>query len=210
MTSAQDDFGVITDTIVNGGGGVNVYNYRIFGSYDRTNLNTYFNYPEVQAKYCTRGTRFGDRTWSKSSGMVYNNMSRYDFMDTVAQNVSNVLNSGSLPMMFYNGQDDIICNSPSTQTWMSKLSWVGQDGFYNANSQPWVLNNGTHAGFYKNYGPLTYVTVNKAGHMAPGDQIEATTEMLRRFMAGSKNWTAPFYGEAKFDETNFLVKTDMN
>ena len=219
MTNALTDFDNLLNTITVGGGNVNVYNYRIFGSYDFDNLTTYLNASTTQARYCTRGTRLGDKTWSSGSDAVYANMSYYDFMNTVAENITNILNSNTIPMIFYNGQDDIICNSPSTQTWIAKLPWSGQQAFYNAPPQPWILNNGTHGGFAKNYGPLTFAVVNKAGHLAPMDQIEATTEMLRRFIGGSTNWTAPFYGSSKphdkatvqmFDENEFLLKKDFN
>eukprot|EP00331_Platyophrya_macrostoma_P013160 CAMPEP_0176425242 /NCGR_PEP_ID=MMETSP0127-20121128/11283_1 /TAXON_ID=938130 /ORGANISM="Platyophrya macrostoma, Strain WH" /LENGTH=524 /DNA_ID=CAMNT_0017806387 /DNA_START=131 /DNA_END=1705 /DNA_ORIENTATION=- len=214
MKAALDDFDIITGTLVNGSGQANVYNYRIYGPYNNTNLITYLNYPETQKSYCIRGSRLGNRNWTKTSDLVHESMSAYDFMNTVAANVSNILNS--IPVMFYNGQDDIICNSPSTQTLLSKLEWTYQNEFYTAKPQVWYMNNGTHAGFAKNYDNLTYVTVNAAGHLAPMDQIVSTTEMLRRFIGGNKNWTAPYNPTTPsaetlfFDEDEFLIKANMN
>ena len=36
-------FGKITDLIQEASGGVNIYNYRIFGNYDFSNIITYLN-----------------------------------------------------------------------------------------------------------------------------------------------------------------------
>jgi len=43
----------------------------------------------------------------------------------------------------------------------------------------------------KNHAALTFVVVDKAGHLVPYDQPYAAYEMVRRFINGDKNWTAP-------------------
>ena len=70
--------------------------------------------------------------------------------------------------MIYNGQDDIICNTPGTENWISKLQWEGAADFENADHHPW-FNNEDCVGMSKVSGNLTFVVVNKAGHMVPRD-----------------------------------------
>ena len=68
--------------------------------------------------------------------------------------------------MIYNGQDDIICNTPSTENWINKLEWSGADGFRNSEYFPWKVNNET-VGTHKSYQNFAFTVVNKCGHMVP-------------------------------------------
>jgi serine carboxypeptidase 1 len=70
--------------------------------------------------------------------------------------------------MIYEGQDDIICNTPCTENFIDKLDWAGSDDFRNADYNPWMENKAT-VGTHKVGGNLTFVVVNKAGHMVPRD-----------------------------------------
>jgi len=188
MTAALADFDGVCGTIVTKGGNLNIYNFRDFGDYNQTALIGYLNSPQAQNKYCTRGSRFGNYTWDTVDQVtVYPNMSYYDFMNTVTPALIHTLEN--IPVMLYNGQDDIICNSPSTQNWISKLQWPGQQQFYDAEPQIWKLSNGTHAGWAKNYDKLTFVLVNKAGHMVPADQLDSSIDLVRRFIGNVGNWS---------------------
>jgi len=59
-----------------------------------------------------------------------------------------------------------------------------------------LLPNGTNAGLRKtvqnygtNGGSFTFAIINKAGHLAPYDQINSTIDMVNRFIQNSSNWT---------------------
>ncbi len=87
--------------------------------------------------------------------------------------------------MIYNGQDDIICNTPCTENFIDKLdTWAGQDDFRGATRYPWTENNNT-VGMYKTGGNLTFVVVNKAGHMVPKDQLYNSIQMMQRWVNGT-------------------------
>jgi len=45
--------------------------------------------------------------------------------------------------MIYNGQDDIICNTPSTQNWINNLDWESSEIFFDSDLQPWKEFNTT-------------------------------------------------------------------
>ena len=73
-----------------------------------------------------------------------------------------------MPVLIYNGQDDIICNTPSTENWINELEWPDDADFYNFNRLPWMENNQT-VGMYKGSDNFWFVVVNKAGHLVPMD-----------------------------------------
>ena len=175
------------DAITSYGGGLNVYNFRDFGDYDFSNLVTFFNDADTVKRYNVDPSVAGH--FQDINTDVYAALST-DFMQSVADRVAYIAESG-LPTMFYNGQDDIICNTPSVQNWIGEMEWSGQNGFYQSNFNVWVYANGTNAGLQKNYNNFSFVIVNKAGHLSPMDQIDTTTEMVRRFVTGQTNWTLP-------------------
>lgn len=180
-------FGNMLDTITNSGGGLNVYNFRDFGGYDFGDISDFLNQPDTCTRYNIPSNVCGQ--FQSENMNVYEALIN-DFFVGVVPAIQNILNN-SLPIMFYNGQDDIICNSPNQQNWISNVSWAYQSQFYNQGFDVWIYQNGTIAGLHKQTQNLTFVIVNKAGHLAPYDQINTTTEMLRRFTSGSTNWTNP-------------------
>jgi len=66
---------------------------------------------------------------------------------------------------------------------------IGSQNYYDAELNVWLLPNGTNAGLRKNTGNFTFAIVNKAGHLAPYDQINSTIDMVNRFIQGDSNWT---------------------
>lgn len=188
--AAQSDFDNVMDLITSYGGGLNVYNFREFGDYDFSPMIKFMNDEDTIKRYNVDPSVAGQFTDVNMN--VYAALSE-DFMQSVAQNVSFVANNG-LPIMFYNGQDDIICNTPAVQNWITNLPWAGQNGLYQTPFNVWIYENGTVAGLQKNYNNFYFVIVNKAGHLSPMDQIETTSEMIQRFVNKQTNWTQPLYG----------------
>jgi len=66
---------------------------------------------------------------------------------------------------------------------------IDDEGYYNSNLQVWLLPNGTNAGLHKAYKNFEFTIINKAGHLAPYDQINSTIDMVNRFIQNSSNWT---------------------
>lgn len=181
--NALNDFDNIIQVIQQDAGGINEYNFRDFGEYDFDVLTDYLTNATVAALYNTwNGTQ-----WQSENTDVYNALAN-DFMNTVAPDVSNIIKQ--IPVLLYNGQDDLIVATPTAQNWIGEMyNQANDQSFYNADLQVWLLANGTNAGLAKNAGNLTFVIVNKAGHLAPYDQIVSTTDMLDRFIQKQTNWT---------------------
>jgi len=181
---AQGDFDSALGIIEYNAGGINVYNFRLFHEYDTSMLPEFFNDAETATRYNIEPSRIG--TYTDDNEHVSNALND-DFMASVADRVAFVAESG-LPILFYNGQYDVIVPTASTLNWIGELEWSGQIGFYNAPLQNWIFNNGSTVGLAKNYENFTFVIVNKAGHMVPMDQLEPSIEMLRRFISGNNYW----------------------
>lgn len=125
---AQNAFGSILNTITTDGGNVNVYNFRDFGDYDFTPVDEFMNSKDVIDRYNVDPSVAG--TYTDENINVYNALSNSgDFMSSVADRVAYNLDNG-LRTMLYNGQDDIICNSPNQQNWVGNLDWSGKTKFY--------------------------------------------------------------------------------
>lgn len=177
---AMSDFSDIMNIIVTDGGNLNVYNFRDFGGYDVDFIIDFMNYPNTCTRYNVNPSICG--TFVEINTNVYDALST-DFMQTVAPRVSYVVEK--IPVLLYNGQFDIIVNSPAAQNWINNLQWSGKQGFYGASFNSWILNNGTVAGFNKSYNNLHFSLVNKAGHLSPHDQLESTIEMLNSFISST-------------------------
>jgi len=181
--NALNDFDNVIGTIQSDAGGINEYNFRDFGEYNFDYLTDYLTTPSVAAAYNTANFT----TWQSENTDVYAGLLD-DFMQSVAANVSYV--KTQIPVMLYNGQDDLIVCYPTAANWIGLMySNADDSSFYNAPLQVWLLANGTNAGLAKQAGNFTFVVVNKAGHLAPMDQIESTTDMINRFIQGQTNWT---------------------
>lgn len=89
-----------------------------------------------------------------------------------------------IPVLFYNGNNDFICNFVGTDRWLRAMKWEHQQDFNKAPRTPWKVDSETH-GYLKKYGNLYFLVVEQAGHMVPMDQPKASLRMLDSFLKGS-------------------------
>jgi len=86
-----------------------------------------------------------------------------------------------IKVLLYNGQDDIIVNTPAAESWIKTIDWDGINDYLEADKTVW-MNEGKVAGYVRGYENLHQAVVLKSGHMVPYDQISNSIDMLRRFM----------------------------
>ena len=110
-----------------------------------------------------------------------------DWIKEFQNAVSKVLHNGRR-VLVYSGKEDYICNYFGGLEWTNTTKWDGQAKFDQAPFEPWMVDN-IQAGEVKNYGPLTFLAVESAGHMVPKDQPKHALDMLKRFLANQ-----PFSG----------------
>uniref|UniRef100_A0A1B6E5I6 Carboxypeptidase n=1 Tax=Clastoptera arizonana TaxID=38151 RepID=A0A1B6E5I6_9HEMI len=81
------------------------------------------------------------------------------------------------PMLFYNGEVDIICAYPMTVHFLRSLQWSGEEGYKNATRYKWKVGDDL-AGYFKFSGNLMELMVRDAGHMVPADQPKWAFNMI--------------------------------
>ena len=86
-----------------------------------------------------------------------------------------------IPVLIYNGQDDLIVQNPGTMKWADMLYHDAAHDFRKKLFEPWKIN-GKMAGLYKAAGNLELRIVFNAGHLVPMDQPEAALNMATSFV----------------------------
>eukprot|EP01123_Difflugia_compressa_P004776 TRINITY_DN16288_c0_g1_i1.p1 TRINITY_DN16288_c0_g1~~TRINITY_DN16288_c0_g1_i1.p1 ORF type:complete len:425 (-),score=71.35 TRINITY_DN16288_c0_g1_i1:18-1292(-) len=119
-------------------------------------------------------------TWGGQSGEVFTKMTGV-FMKPYVEQVDFLLVHG-FQVVVYSGNLDLICCTPGTLTWMSKLKWPGYSQFEKSPRNSFVANS-LIAGFSKTYQNLSFFTILSAGHMVPADQPSAAKYMLDTVIA---------------------------
>ncbi|WFD43872.1 carboxypeptidase C [Malassezia psittaci] len=99
--------------------------------------------------------------------------------------VRDVLSKG-VRVMSYSGTRDFICNYLGNGQWTYDLDWANGDEFRNSPLEPWYVEGVKGpAGHFRNFGNLTFATVNNAGHFVPYDQPIAAQSMFTRWEHGA-------------------------
>ena len=86
-----------------------------------------------------------------------------DWMKNFDPPIPAMLQAG-IHVMIYAGTEDFICNWVGNQRWVDSLPWFGKGQWAAAEDQEWMFDGKT-AGTVKSVGPLSFVKVDKAGHM---------------------------------------------
>lgn len=87
----------------------------------------------------------------------------------------------NLPVLIYNGQNDIIVETPGTMRWVERINYANADEFRNTLFKTWKVD-GEVAGSIKSAGNLEFRIINNAGHLVPMDQGKNALEMVRSFV----------------------------
>jgi carboxypeptidase C (cathepsin A) len=105
-----------------------------------------------------------------------------DLMKTFEQDVVALLSDGSVRVLIYHGDADLVCNWYGGLAWTKAVEWPHQQEFAHAEAHTFVVD-ATDAGFvWTHAGLLTFLRVFNAGHMAAMDQPRVALEMINRFL----------------------------
>mmetsp|Transcript_1622 Transcript_1622/g.2622 ORF Transcript_1622/g.2622 Transcript_1622/m.2622 type:complete len:438 (+) Transcript_1622:1650-2963(+) len=171
---AEADWEESYDLIVQYSGGVNVYNMRKYGKYDMSAMSKWLNLEATKELLHVPTSRH----WIECNNDVYNAF-KSDIMHTVANLMPYILDN--IRVLVYNGQDDLIVNSPGTELMIESLQWKDIRKFQEAKRNVWRVE-GEVAGYAQSYNNLNYVFILKSGHMAPHDQPFNAREMVYKFV----------------------------
>lgn len=143
-------------------------------------------------------------------------LAKFDGMGVVKE-ITRLLDQ-KVPMLFYNGQYDMICNHMGTEALLDSLKWYGSHSFHSADGGIWALKkNGLYlpAGYSRSSadGVLTFLVVIGGSHMVPMDVPEQALDMITRFVQGGTTrrtyFDAPQF-KAYFDDESSISTTVTN
>jgi len=124
----------------------------------------------------------GDRTWETCSSKPYIHLED-DFERSMRYFIPLLL-AHKVPVFFYNGMDDLICNYFGTASLLDSMDWPGKSDFLSAKNTTWFVN-GNLAGTTRSARGLTFIEVMNAGHMFPHDQPQAALDILTHLLTNS-------------------------
>ncbi len=93
----------------------------------------------------------------------------------------------NIKVLIYNGQDDVVVNTPGVLQYLNSLNWEGTLNWKRTRKTIWTIH-GENAGWVKNSGNLWFALINHAGHMVPSDQPERAFSLLGHFINNENEW----------------------
>lgn len=90
-------------------------------------------------------------------------------------------------VLLYNGQNDVVVNTPGVLQMINSLRWENLNQWKRAEKKVWSVG-GEVVGWSKVAGNLWFVLVNGAGHMVPADQPISSFVMMGHFLNDEHEW----------------------
>jgi len=122
------------------------------------------------------------RKWEECSDGVEYYLTHEDMYPTVHE-LESLL--PRIRVLVYNGQFDWICNHVGAERFLDSMHFEGETHFRDDSHRGLWVSGGRLAGYVKNGGNLTFITVLGGSHMVPMNKRPETFEMLMRFLKGS-------------------------
>ena len=119
----HDSFDDALDYIVTKAGGVNVYDITSYHEYPDALIGEYLGQPDIKKLYSINN----DIEFGAQSGNVYEAMYE-DFMKPYVHLVEELLRRKT-NVMIYNGQNDLIVESPGTFKWAERVHYDEAEKF---------------------------------------------------------------------------------
>jgi carboxypeptidase C (cathepsin A) len=108
-----------------------------------------------------------------------------DITRSVADYVTKIL--GRIKVLIYNGQNDVVVNTPGVLLYLNSLNWYGIKQWKQTPKTMWTIHEDVQ-GWAKVSGNLWFVLVNGAGHMVPTNKPKAAYNMLAHFISNDIDW----------------------
>jgi len=165
-------------------GKVNIYDVRLYDTtaggewpWRTTGEKGYLNRRDVQKALHVVSTSH----WDECSDEVSDHLSHEDMYPTV-QELQDLL--PHMHVLIYNGQFDWICNHLGVERFLDNMTFEGKERFIDERLRGLWVSGSRLAGYVKQGGNLTFVTVLGGSHMVPMDKRPETVDLLARFLHG--------------------------
>ncbi|KAE9047093.1 hypothetical protein PR002_g1221 [Phytophthora rubi] len=150
--------------------------------YNTTAVNEYLNSKAVR-EYLNVSDQVP--SWQQCSDIEPIHFSS-DLMKNVDRYVADLLNDGSVRVLIYNGDADLVCNWYGSQAWTQQLKWTNQQDFNDAQLHDFqvpgeidMIDAGSVRSFQTQF---SFMRIFKAGHLVPKDQPAVALEMMNQFL----------------------------
>jgi vitellogenic carboxypeptidase-like protein len=114
LCESQSAFNTVFKLLSTSGGGVNIYNLREFGDYNFDNMVSWANTPSNKDLLHVPQ----EVTYLDCNTVIFGNYCE-DLMTSVKNLMPDILDQ--IPILLYNGQDDVVVNTPSAENWIAAL-----------------------------------------------------------------------------------------
>jgi len=165
--------------------------------YDLKNVTLYLRRPDVVNALHAQAK---SEAWVECVGRIHGELRQKNAPSSVTV-LPRVLEK--IPVLLFAGDQDLICNYVGQESLIQSLTWNGGTGLGEVETQTWTVDD-KPAGTWVSSRNLTYVKIFDASHMAGYDQLDATHDMILRFMG--MNFSAITDGTARIPSS---VGTDV-
>lgn len=141
-------------------------------------LSTLMNGPVRETLNITAIADHSDHQWGDQSDLVFEAVN-LDFMKPVTEVIEKLLNETDIEISVYNGQLDLIVDTPGTLTWVNNLKWINKDQWVASNRTPIIVDK-VYEGYEKRYDKFNFYWVHRAGHMVPTDNPRTMSYILKQ------------------------------
>ena len=100
--------------------------------------------------------------------------SNYDMWSFDTGNYVEALLERGVRFLYFNGNQDAVCNWRGTERWLDELEWTGHQEFNEAEKEDWVVD-GKSAGWKRTSPLVSFAYVRGAGHI-----VSAKPSMLKK------------------------------
>ncbi|KAF4452568.1 Carboxypeptidase Y like protein A [Fusarium austroafricanum] len=111
----------------------------------------------------------------------------------VTRELTSILDETDIRVLFINGNNDIIINTPGQMRMLDEQPWKGRDNYRSLGYKAWYYKDGeltsdadgwnvTKGGFWKGNDQLSFFAVDEAGHLSAHHQPEAIGAVVRAWL----------------------------
>jgi len=142
--------------------------------YDFDDIIEHLNSENVQK---TLGVQ---KKWEMCNMNVHMHLS-HEWMRNFSPDFNSLMENG-VRVLLYAGDMDFSVNYLGVKALAKSIKWWGRPEFLASDDLLWT-HNGNKAGLIRQFGPLTFVQVHKAGHMVPMDRPDVALAMMSDFIS---------------------------
>ncbi|KAK6876556.1 Pheromone-processing carboxypeptidase KEX1 [Candida tropicalis] len=159
---------------------INMYDYTLRDSYPSCGMNWPFELkyvaPFLRKEEVMHDLNLVDlKYWRECSGKVGRMFGARNSLPAVHL-LPNI--SQEIPIILFNGANDIICNSDGVLSYLDKLQWGGKVGFTNKDDQiNWIYDN-KEVGYILMERNISFINIYNSSHMVPYDLPDVSRALM--------------------------------